>query len=176
MPRLLFCSHSCHKGTMLSCSVMQEKGTRPLGPGITPRLILLPFACSPLFCGVTGPILGTRPAGAPRNPMHCRYFALSLQLRATLSKGNPRADRAPGPGSSMAALHPRDLHGPGTSEAVIWSQESMWAEQRDVLGPVQFLPAGVPPPSWAQEWPCWDKQLAEGLGGPGHSLLCCSLA
>ena len=171
MPRLVFCSHSCHKATVLSCGVMQER-TRPLGPGITPCLILPPCARSPRLCSVTSPILGTRTAGAPRNPMQCRYLPLSLQLRATLSKATPRAETAPWlpctQGTCMA---------PGSSEAVVaQGQASMWAEQRDVLAPVRALPAGVPLPSWAQEGPCWDKQLAEGLGVPGCGLLCRSLA
>lgn len=109
MPCLVFCSHSCHKSTVLSCSVMRE-GTRPLGPGITPCLILSPCACSPLLCGVTSPLLGTRTVGAPRNPKHCRYFPCSLGPPFAKPPAGQTQLQDP---ELLAAQRPGDLRGLG---------------------------------------------------------------
>lgn len=86
-------------------------------PSITPCLVLLPCACSPLLWGVSSLTLGTRTAGAPRNLLKCGCFALSIQFRAALSKDTPRADTAPGAGELCGRPAPR---GPAWPRGTKW--------------------------------------------------------
>lgn len=149
VPPLHFCSHSCHKATVLS-GVMQKE-TRPPGPVLRlARSTAVPFSAVPQ--------VRSWAAEAPLNPVQSSF---SLQLKSALHKATPRADAAPQLPCAQGMCT-----APGSSKPVAWRQVSVWAEQREVLGPVRALLAGVPLPCWAQEGLCWDKQLAGALGVP----------
>lgn len=123
--------------TPCSATACYQRG-RDLWSRCPPGLILPPCARSPLPRGAASP---TRAAGAPPNPMRCRFFALSLQLRVTLCKAallEPAARWLPC-SQGTRALRTRRGGDPAPRSRRGQSGGTCWGL------------CVVSPPSWAQE-------------------------